>query len=64
MARMSKADKAIETRVEAAFKKHSSCVQFDIMDLSKIMGAGRDALRDECDLDEAMIVAVAQYRQN
>ena len=64
MARMSKADRAIEDRVNAAFSKHANCVQFNIMDLGKVTDAGRDALRAGNDLDAAMIAAVAQYRQN
>ena len=64
MARMSKADKAIEDQVHAAFSKHGNCVQINIMDLGKVLGAGRDALREGRDLDAAMIAAVEQYRQS
>lgn len=64
MARMTKAAKLIETQVEAAFTKYGERVQFDMMDLGKIMNAGRDAIRAGESVDEAMIAAVARYRKN
>lgn len=64
MARMTKAAKAIENAVAAAYYKHFNCVQVDVMDLGKIMNVGRDALKSGSNLDDAMIAAVAQYRQD
>jgi len=64
MARMTKAAKAVEQKIEAAFKRHGSNVQFNIMDLSKITAAGRDALNEGRNLDDAVIAAVRQYRKN
>ena len=64
MARQTKADKAIDARVEAAYSKHFDCVSVNIMDLSKIMNIGRDALIAGRNLDTAMIAAVAKFRQN
>ncbi len=64
MARQTKADKAIERQVEAAYSRIFDRVQVNMMDLSKVMNAGRDALREGCDLDAAMIAAREQYRQN
>jgi len=64
MARMTKADKAIEKAVEAAYGRHFEGVQVNMMDLSKIMNIGRDALLNGKDLDAAMSAAVAQFRQN
>jgi len=59
-----KADKAIDKQVEAAYGKHFSYVQVNMMDLSKIMNAGRNALKAGEDLDAAMIAAREKYRQN
>lgn len=64
MARMTKAAKVIEDQVEAAFKRHANCVQINIMDLSNVMNAGRKAIMAGQSLDEAMMAAVAKYRQN
>jgi len=63
MPRMTKAEKAIEKQVEDAFKTHASCVQFDVMDLSKIMNACRDAAKAGQSVDVAMIAAIAKYRR-
>lgn len=59
-----KTEKAINALVQAAYSKHFDRVQVNMMDLCKIMDIGRNALREGCDLDEAMIAAVAKYRQN
>ena len=64
MARKTKTEKLIEQQVEAAFQRHGSRVQFNVMDLSKIMNAGHVAARAGTSVDDAMIAAVAQYRQN
>lgn len=64
MARMTKAAKAIENAVHEAYNKHFNCVPVDMMDLGKIMNVGRDALKTGANLDDAMIAAVATYRQN
>ncbi len=64
MARMTKAAKAIETQVNAAFRTHANCVQFNIFDVGKVMDAGRDALIAGDSLDDAMIAAVQQYRKD
>jgi len=64
MARMTKAAKAIETAVEAAYSKHFNQVPVNMMDLGKIMNVGRDALKAGQDLDAAMIGAVAKFRQD
>lgn len=64
MARMSKAERAAEALVEAAFKKHFYRVPVNMMDIGKIMDIGRNALKTGQDLDAAMIAAVPQFRQN
>ena len=64
MARKTKAEKVIDAQVEAAFQRHGSCVQFNVMDLGKIMNAGRDAAIAGTSVDDAMVAAVEQYRQN
>jgi hypothetical protein len=64
MARMTKEEKWVENQVQAAYSKHFNRVQVNMMDLGKIMDIGKAALKEGRDLDEAMIAAVAQYRQN
>jgi len=64
MARKTKAEKAAETLVEQAFNRNCSNVQFNIMDLSNIMKAGKDAIREGRNLDEAMIEAREKFRKN
>lgn len=64
MARKSKQEKRIDDMVEAAFYKHGSNIQFNIMDLGKIHKAGVDALLAGQDLDAAILAAIASYRQN
>jgi len=61
---MTKAEKLIDDQVHAAFKAHANCVQINMMDLGKVLDAGRNALKAGHNLDEAMAVAVAQYRKN
>ncbi len=64
MARQTNVDKELDRQVEAAYSRHFDCVQVNMMDLTKIMMIGRNALREGRDLDEAMSAAVAQYRKN
>ena len=60
--RMTKAAKAIEDQVHAAYAKHGHCVQVPMMDLGKIHNAGRAAGQAGEDIGEAVKAAVAQYR--
>ena len=64
MARKTKADKAIDQQVEAAYNKHFNRVPVNMMDLSKIMKIGREALQNGGveELDRDMAAAVAKYR--
>lgn len=62
--RKTKAEKAIENAVDAAYKKHGNGVQVNIYDIGKILDAGRDAGAAGNDIDEAVKNAIAQYRQN
>ena len=64
MARQTKAEKLIDTVVEAAYGRNCSGVQFDIFDVGKVMDAGRAAARAGTSVDDAMIAAVAKYRKN
>lgn len=57
----SKADKAIDALVEAAYGRHGNGVQINIMDLGNIMDAGREAARSGQDIDEAVKAAIEQY---
>lgn len=64
MARKTKAEKAIETAVDAAMMKHLHNVQVDIMDLSKISKAGLEAANQGKDIEDAVKTAIQQYRKN
>jgi len=64
MARQTKAEKAIDKAVQTAYSKHFDCIQVNMMDLSKIMNIGRDAIKAGRDLDMAMAAAVPKFRQN
>ncbi len=54
----------LDRAVDAAFKRHGNCVQFNMMDLGKISRETRDAVIAGRDIDEAMQTAVAKYRKN
>lgn len=56
--------KAIENQVDAAFRVHGQCVQINVMDVGKVLEAGRAAGRAGGDIDGAVKAAVEQYRQN
>jgi len=64
MARQTKAEKLIDKQVEAAYSKHGHGVQINVMDLSKVMNAGRDAIKAGQNLDDVMLAALAKYRVN
>ena len=56
--------KRLDKEVEQAFYRHGSNIQFNVMDLSKVSGDTKTAVLAGGDIDEAMKVAVAKYRQN
>lgn len=65
MARKSKEEKKIDELVAAAFKTHGDRIEFNIMDLSKISKAGRDAAAGGPEaIEQAVIAAIAKYRQS
>jgi hypothetical protein len=64
MARRSKAEKAVDAVVEAAYQRHFDRVPVNMMDLPKIMNVGRTALAEGRDIDAAMAAAVPQFRQD
>lgn len=57
-----KADKAIDRRVEAAYYATCSGVQIDVMDISKVFAAGRQAIANGAD-DEALRSAIVAFVQ-
>lgn len=61
MARKTKQEKALEAAIEAAFNRHGSNRQFNIMDLSKISAAGRAAAAAGQDVEAAVKAACDQY---
>jgi len=64
MARKTKVEKLIDDQVNEAYKNHGYGIRINIMDLSKIMDAGREAAKVGNSVDDAMIAAFAKYRQN
>jgi hypothetical protein len=54
--------KAMERLIEASFKKHSNGLQIPIMKLGDIFRAGKEALENGLDLDDAMKAAIDLYR--
>ena len=64
MARKTKEDKRIDELANAAFKAHGNGVQVGIMDIGKVLDAGRDAAKAGGDVDEAVKAAFAKYRKN
>lgn len=64
MARKTKAEKQIDQQVDAAFYKHGDRVGIPIMDLSKIIAAGKAAAAAGEDIDAAVKAAVAKYRKD
>jgi len=63
MARKTKEEKALEARIDAAFKRHGSGHQFDIFDLGKVMDDAKAAVKAGKDLDAAMVDAIAKYEK-
>lgn len=61
---MSKAERAAEALVEAAYQKHFDRIPVNMMDLGAIHKIGRNALKTGQDIDAAMIAAVPKFRQN
>ena len=59
-----KAIKKIEAASAAAFKKHGSGVQVNIMDIGKILAAGEIAGAMGGDIEAAVVDALAKYRSN
>jgi hypothetical protein len=64
MARMTKAEKEAERKVEDSFNRLGKGITFPIMTLGKLMQAGIDALKAGTDLDTAMKDAINKYRVN
>jgi hypothetical protein len=56
--------KQVENLIDSIFYKHSSGIQFDIFDLSKISKELTKAYEAGLNLDETMINLVAKYRMN
>lgn len=60
MARMTKAEKLAEQRIENAYRTHCSGVQISVMDIGKVFAAGRKAIADGAD-DAALGVALKEF---
>lgn len=67
MVRQSKADKAIDRRVEQAYYRTCSGVQIPVMKMGEVFTVGRKALAsgaDESALEKAIVAFVATIRHN
>ena len=64
MARMSKAEKALEQEFTATYSRLGDGVQVNIMDLSKIHNEAMEAVKNGASMDEAVTAAIKKYRQN
>jgi hypothetical protein len=62
--RMTKAEKATEAAIEAAYYKFGYGIQINIMNLSKISAAGRAAAMTGASIEEAVANAITAYREN
>ena len=63
MARRTKAEIQFDRDYDAAFSRHGSCRQFNVMDLSKIRAAVRTAVAGGQSVDEAVRVACDAFEQ-
>lgn len=50
--------KTIDKRIEQLYYKTCSGVQIDIMDIGRVFNAGRIAVRDNPDIDDAALASV------
>lgn len=64
MARQTKEEKRIKGEVDRLFKLHGTGVQFNIMDLGKVLGAAEKAGVSGQDMEAAIKEAISKYRQN
>lgn len=62
--RQSRVDREIEHEIDRLFYKHGANVQFNVMDLSKITQAGKQAHAAGQDIEPAIIAAIAAVRKN
>ena len=56
--------KQIDKLIEQTYYKHGSGVQIDIMNINKIFNAGHAAYSAGQSLDDAIVAAIAKYREN
>jgi maltose-binding protein MalE len=59
-----KANKALDELVAQAYNRHGNNVQINIMDISNIYRDCKAAHAAGSTMDDAMITAIAKYRQN
>ncbi|MGH9920962.1 MAG: hypothetical protein ACRD6W_19100, partial [Nitrososphaerales archaeon] len=54
--------KQTDTLIESTYRKHCNGIQINIMDIGKVFAAGRKALEEGRDLDQAIIDFVETIR--
>jgi len=64
MARMSKAEKALEKAFDDAFRTQGNCIQFNIMDLGKLRNDTMAGVQAGKTMEASLAEAIAKYRQN
>ena len=62
MAHQTKEDKRIDKAIDDAFKKHGNNVQIPMLDLGKILDAGRKAGKEGKDIESAVKEAIEIFR--
>ena len=62
--KLTKEQKAIAKITEAMFYKLANGIQFNIMDLGKVLGAAEKAGVSGQDMEAAIKEAISKYRQN
>lgn len=64
MAKQTKEEKRIDKEVEAAYAKHGQGVQIPMMEIGSIYAAGRNAVKNNESIEEAVKAQIEKIRVN